>query len=66
MKLDLIVAITVAVLVLIFMAQNYAMVDVTFLFWSLSAPRAVLLLGVFFAGALVGWITRRFPNVPEV
>lgn len=49
-----------AVLILLFVIQNMATVEVQFLFWSLSLPRSVILLCVFGAGILIGWLWRSY------
>jgi len=53
--LGLALALLVAVLVL----QNTEVVEVRFLFWTLSMSRALLLPLVFVAGLLVGWALHR-------
>jgi uncharacterized integral membrane protein len=50
---------TVLGLVVIFTIQNVTVVEVTFLFWTLRLPRAILLFLVFAAGALCGWLFSR-------
>jgi uncharacterized integral membrane protein len=47
---------TVLGLVVIFTIQNVTTVEVTFLFWSLTLPRAILLFLVFASGAVCGWL----------
>jgi uncharacterized integral membrane protein len=53
--LGLALALLVAVLVL----QNTEVVEVRFLFWTLSMSRALLLPLVFIAGLLAGWALHR-------
>ena len=43
-------------LVLIFIVQNMATVEVQFFFWSLSLPRSLILLAVMAVGFLIGWL----------
>ena len=43
-------------LAVLFTVQNVAIVEVSFLFWTLKLPRAILLFIIFAAGALFGWI----------
>ena len=54
-------------LLVVFILQNVATVDLTLLFWTISLPRAILLAIVFAIGVLVGWIlkTMRHPKRPE-
>jgi putative membrane protein len=42
-------------LVLIFAIQNRANIDVSFLFWSFSAPKVLLILATYILGMLSGW-----------
>ena len=46
----------------VFILQNLATVEASFLFWSFRAPRALLLLVTFGAGGLVGFLLGRFPG----
>jgi len=59
--LGLALALLVAVLVL----QNTEVVEVRFLFWTLSMSRALLLPLVFVAGLLVGWALHRPRHQPH-
>ncbi len=52
-------SIAVVGLVILFTLQNFATVEVSFLFWSLSLPRALLLFVIFGAGILVGLLMAR-------
>lgn len=54
MSAKLAVALFVAVLLLIFAAQNYQVVELRFLFWKLQTSRAFMILGVFTLGIAVG------------
>ena len=51
--------VVVAVLVLIVLFQNKERAAFDVLFWRLEAPQAVLLLGIFATGALVGAVATR-------
>lgn len=42
--------------VLLFLLQNLAIVEVQFLFWSLRMPRAVLMLLLLGMGTGAGWL----------
>ena len=50
---------TVLGLAVLFTIQNIATVEVSFLFWSMTMPRAVLLFVIFAAGAVFGWVSGR-------
>ena len=39
----------------IFAIQNLPRVDVSFLFWSFSMPKTVLILVTYFLGMVTGW-----------
>ncbi len=54
MKLKLIAFILSIVLISLFAMQNIEQVEVTFLFWGLSMPRSLLMLGLFCLGMLCG------------
>lgn len=45
-------------LVVIFTVQNIATVEVGFLFWSITLPKAIVLFLMFAAGSVFGWIFR--------
>jgi uncharacterized integral membrane protein len=51
-----------------FIVQNADVVQVRFLFWSTQASRALVLLGAFLLGIIVGWVagrvTKRGVGVP--
>ena len=42
-----------------FIVQNAEVVQVRFLFWSTQASRALILLGAFILGLIVGWLSGR-------
>lgn len=44
------------VLALLFAVQNMAIVQVQFLFWSMSMPQALLVVLLLLVGFLLGWI----------
>lgn len=46
------VAAALTVVAVVFMIQNFAIVEVNFLAWSVRLPRAIMLLLVFLMGAL--------------
>ena len=54
----LMAALVLAALVVVFILQNAAPVDVAFLAWTWTASRAVVLLTVFLMGAATGWLAR--------
>ena len=48
-------SIAFGIVVLIFSLQNMAAVDVTFLIWSASIPKVLLILGTYLLGMFSGW-----------
>jgi lipopolysaccharide assembly protein A len=53
------VGVVIVGLIVLFTLQNITTVEVTFLVWSVSLPRAVLLFLVFSGGVATGLIFRR-------
>ena len=47
------------VLVLVFVLQNTQVVEFQFFYWKASMSRALLLLGNFLIGFVVGWLSSR-------
>lgn len=60
MRLKLIFGGLLALVALIFVVQNVAMVQVRFLFWSLSLPRSLLMLILLAIGLIVGWLVHGY------
>ena len=48
--------IAIVALLVLFAFQNLVTVEVTFLFWAVQMPRAILVFVVFGLGVLLGWI----------
>ena len=44
-------------LLVIFTAQNYEVVEIQFLFWSFQTSRAIVLFLTLCIGILIGWIS---------
>jgi putative membrane protein len=49
------VAVLLLVVVVIFSIQNLEAIDVSFLFWSMSVPKFLLILGTYVLGTVSGW-----------
>jgi lipopolysaccharide assembly protein A len=47
-------------IILIFVTQNVAAVEVTFLLWSVSLSRALLIFFALAIGILIGWFLRSY------
>ena len=60
MHAKLVVSLVVACLVVIFMLQNTTVVQVRFLFWSLSMSRSLLIVVFVGVGVLVGWLLNSY------
>lgn len=56
MSIKVIAAWAIAVVFFLFMAQNFETVQISLLLWTLELPRAVMILLVFAAGILLGWL----------
>jgi uncharacterized integral membrane protein len=54
----MVLGILLGVLSIIFIFQNLESVTYTFLFWSLTAPRFLVLLAILLVGMLLGWAIR--------
>jgi len=54
-----IVFLILVALVIIFVIQNTQVVEFQFLAWKVSMSRALLFLGSFCIGVIVGWLSRR-------
>lgn len=55
MNYKLIFILTLAVLAVLFIIQNVAMVEVQFLFWAMRMPRSLLIFALLAIGILIGW-----------
>ncbi|MDY7028047.1 MAG: LapA family protein [Spirochaetota bacterium] len=53
--LKFIVGIVFGALAIIFILQNVQMVEVTFLFWSISMSRSILFFIMLLVGFVLGW-----------
>ena len=54
------------VLVIIFMLQNAAIVEIKFLIWEGSLPRSFLIFITFLTGMVVGWLVRAMYRLSKV
>ena len=55
-NVKLITGLVLAALVLVFIIQNAAVVELHFLFWTLSMSRSLMILFVLFIGLVIGWL----------
>jgi len=50
-----IIGLVIGIVAVIFAAQNPESISYTFLFWEITAPRALVVIAVLLAGMIVGW-----------
>lgn len=55
MNYKLVLTLVLAGLVVLFVIQNAAMVEIQFLFWSTQVPRSLLMFIVLATGIIMGW-----------
>ncbi|MCX6225114.1 MAG: LapA family protein [Bacteroidia bacterium] len=60
MNFKIIGVVILAVLSLIFVAQNIDVVTVSFLFWEVSMSRAILLFFSLLIGFIIGWFLNSY------
>lgn len=60
MSPKLVAALILTGLVILFVIQNVAVVEIQFLFWSFSIARSLLLFLVLGIGILLGWLLKSF------
>ena len=58
MKLKLIIGAILAVLAAVFVIQNATVMDLRFLFWTVSMSGALLMFFILAAGIILGWVLR--------
>jgi putative membrane protein len=49
------IAVLLLVVVAIFSIQNLEAINVSFIVWSMSVPKSLLILGTYFLGMVSGW-----------
>jgi uncharacterized integral membrane protein len=62
MSVKVIIAIVLSVIAAIFMIQNVAVMDLSFLFWTLSMSRSLFTLLILAAGIGLGWLLHGLYN----
>jgi len=55
MNMKLVLSLIMAGLVVLFIVQNVTVVEVRFLFWTLSMSRALLMFFILAIGIVIGW-----------
>ena len=56
MRFKLIIGLILAAVVALFILQNVSTMELTFLFWTLSMSRALLMFLILSIGILLGWL----------
>ena len=62
MGFKMILGIVLAGIAVLFIIQNVAVVELTFLFWTLSMSRALLMFLILTIGIILGWLLRSHFN----
>jgi len=57
-KIRLVLVAALLALVIVFILQNVATVEVQFLFWGFVMPRSLLVFTVLLVGVIAGWVLR--------
>jgi lipopolysaccharide assembly protein A len=60
MNIKLALIVILSGIVLVFVMQNVAAVEVTFFFWSISLSRALLIFFALAIGVLIGWFLHSY------
>ncbi|MBU2620836.1 MAG: LapA family protein [Proteobacteria bacterium] len=62
MNYRLILVLTLAGLAVLFIIQNIAVVEISFLFWSVQMSRSLLIFFMVAIGIIIGWFLHSFFN----
>jgi len=57
-----IISLVLAALTILFILQNIAVINITFLFWTFFISRSVLIFVVLLIGMAIGWLLRSGPK----
>jgi lipopolysaccharide assembly protein A len=60
MNIKLALILVLSGIVLVFVTQNVAAVEVTFFFWSISLSRALLIFFALAIGIIIGWFLHSY------
>jgi putative membrane protein len=60
MNYKLIISLVIAGMAVLFIIQNVTVVDLKFLFWTLSMSRALLMSMILSAGIILGWLLHSY------
>ncbi|MGB2631112.1 MAG: LapA family protein [Candidatus Omnitrophota bacterium] len=56
MNWKIVLVIILLLLLVIFTAQNYEIVEIKFLIWSLKTSRALIIFATLCIGVMIGWV----------
>ncbi len=57
-----IISLVLAALTILFILQNIAVINISFLFWTFFISRSVLIFLVLLIGIVIGWLLRSNPK----
>ncbi|MBW2656431.1 MAG: LapA family protein [Deltaproteobacteria bacterium] len=57
-----IISLVLAALTILFILQNIAVINISFLFWTFFISRSVLIFLVLLIGIVIGWLLRSIPK----
>ena len=57
-----IISLVLAALTILFILQNIAVINISFLFWTFFISRSVLIFLVLLIGIVIGWLLRNSPK----
>ena len=60
MKYKLIISLVLICLIVIFIIQNVAVVEIDFFFWTIAMSRVLLMLILLIVGIIVGWLLKSY------
>ncbi len=66
MNVKLISILVLVGLVVLFILQNVAVVEIQFLFWSIQMPRSVMMFVLLVIGVIIGWFLHSHFKIQRV
>ncbi len=60
MKFKISASVILAGLAILFIFQNVTVVDIRFLFWTITVPRSALVLSFLLTGLVLGWFIHSY------
>lgn len=59
-RIKIIISIVLASLALVFIIQNFAVINIRFFFWTLSISSALLMFSLLLIGLILGWFLHSY------